>query len=231
MSDGMSEGEGDKSPPRDTLSRSTLLARKRANDPVEVDFGSLLSGAATGGAGELQLDKAGSGAWASVLRPSRRERRTEEIEGLTLAILRRGPFEFWFDEEDRLVNVWFGRYCFDHLPALTEQAMCQTGTDVPSQSDGSRPLWHGHVVRRFASLSNFASLLAPDYSIRLTAGRSSDRWLQFETDTSTAHLVADFILKVVRSEFDDSYHIDYGLCSLSAVSRRHRARFDDGASR
>lgn len=227
MSDRAGEGDVENSSvfPDPKLPHSVVLARQRQLNPVEIDFGSLLKGTPTGAGADLQLGVTASAAVVSWLRPTRKERLTEQpTDDLRLDVIVRGPFQFLFDEEDTLVNVSYGWSTSDELPALTEAAMCKWPAEAPSQSDGIQPLWDGRKVAEFASLSRFAAVLAPNYTLRIANGRSIDRWLNVVTETPHARLFADFLLKVVRPGDHDSYHIDYGLSALTVVSRRHLAR-------
>jgi hypothetical protein len=206
------------------LPRSLVLARQRIDNPVEIDFGALLNGTPTGGDAKLQLETSASPAVEALLRPTKNERRTEQpLDDLKFNVITRGPVDFLFDKEDRLVIVSYGSSSSDHLPALTEQAMCGSPVDGPSETDGVRVVWDGRRFSEFASLSRFAGMFASAYEVRLANGRTLDRWLNMVIETPQARLFLDFLHKAVPKE-NDGYAIDYGLSAMTVASRRHLAR-------
>jgi hypothetical protein len=210
--------------PERKLSRSIVLARARQSNPVDIDFGALLNGTPTGGDAQLQLEITASAAVEALLRPTKNERRTEQpLEDLKFNVIARGPIDFLFDEQDRLVIVSYGSSSSDHLPAMTEQAMCGSPVNGPSETDGVRVLWDGRRFSEFASLSRFAGVFAPTYAIRLANGRTVDRWLNLVVETPHARMLLDFLHKVVPGEAG-GYAIDYGVSAISVASRRHLAR-------
>jgi len=208
------------------LSRDTLLVRKRIANPIEIDFGAVLNGTPTGGQAKLLLETTASAEVEALLRPTKNERRIEQpLDDLKFNIIARGPLDFLFDEEDRLVIVSYGSSASDDLPALTESAMCGPPLQGPSETDGIRVLWDGRRFSEFASLSRFAGMFAPTYAIRLANGRTVDRWLNLVVETPHALASLTFLHKVVPGEAG-GYAIDYGLSAMSVVSKRHLARFD-----